>query len=457
MNKSCTACQKSKPSIGPRAVVEINNPPSVVLFHKVPFPASMGDETTNPPDTLDLKNVILEYEATGVVYLYSSDGVPTRLTPDLRAGIQFDNLVGRPQYAGLPMSSKTTIPVVPTYLDGLKDGNRVTELETLTSEQASSQETLSNKVSNLTTEMQDASNQITQNTTDIATNTSGLAEEKTVREQADTNLQNSIAAETAARESAIANLQAQINVGGDIPSEITALQTAVDDINIDLASVRTNVSSNTTEISDLNGNIATLTTTVNSYNNSITEANDTAAQAQTIAESKQDALISGTNIKTVNGESLLGEGDIQIAMGTGGWTVVGPTDNGWTKATNGNSTRYLRSIMTEYTIASTDASSAGSTELLSSGYLLPDELTTGKTFEQLSPTVRVKGEVSLYNETRDTLLATSVNFVLVGTSTPTAAASGGRVRPFVYCNSAVSPGTGYLVGHVELEVTNYTS
>ena len=35
-------------------------------------------------------------------------------------------------------------------------------------------------------------------------------------------------------------------------------------------------------------------------------------------ETKQDTLVSGTNIKTVNGNSLLGEGNIEIQGGTGG-------------------------------------------------------------------------------------------------------------------------------------------
>lgn len=34
-----------------------------------------------------------------------------------------------------------------------------------------------------------------------------------------------------------------------------------------------------------------------------------------IAQAKQDALVSGTNIKTVNGASILGAGDIIISAG----------------------------------------------------------------------------------------------------------------------------------------------
>ncbi|CDE61309.1 predicted protein [Parabacteroides sp. CAG:409] len=42
-------------------------------------------------------------------------------------------------------------------------------------------------------------------------------------------------------------------------------------------------------------------------------------------ETKQDKLVSGTNIKTVNGNSLLGEGNIEIQGGTGGIPEA-PTD-----------------------------------------------------------------------------------------------------------------------------------
>jgi hypothetical protein len=42
-----------------------------------------------------------------------------------------------------------------------------------------------------------------------------------------------------------------------------------------------------------------------------------ATTGEVVAE-KQDTLISGTNIKTVNGESLLGAGNITISGGGGG-------------------------------------------------------------------------------------------------------------------------------------------
>lgn len=63
----------------PPAVVQIDNPPEVVLFRKVVIPASMGNDATVPAEIGKYRNVLLEYEDGGDVYLYSSDGIPTKL------------------------------------------------------------------------------------------------------------------------------------------------------------------------------------------------------------------------------------------------------------------------------------------------------------------------------------------------------------------------------------------
>lgn len=63
------------------AVLQINNR-ECVLFSKVSVPASMGDETTFPPAPGKYKNTLLYYEATKAAYLYSSDGIPTRISAD---------------------------------------------------------------------------------------------------------------------------------------------------------------------------------------------------------------------------------------------------------------------------------------------------------------------------------------------------------------------------------------
>ena len=57
----------------------IINPPEYVLLRKTPVPASLGDETDVPVEIGKYCNVILEYEKSGNVYLYSSDGIPTKV------------------------------------------------------------------------------------------------------------------------------------------------------------------------------------------------------------------------------------------------------------------------------------------------------------------------------------------------------------------------------------------
>lgn len=83
---TCTSCgDKPKGSSKgfPRAVVEINNPESLVLLRKVVIPASMGTEEDVPPAIGKYFNVLLQYESNGHIYLYSSDGIPTAIEANI--------------------------------------------------------------------------------------------------------------------------------------------------------------------------------------------------------------------------------------------------------------------------------------------------------------------------------------------------------------------------------------
>lgn len=78
----CDTCgdkPKNESKHFPKAVVEINNPESLVLLRKVVVPASMGDDTEFPPRVGKYYNVLLHYDANGRNYIYSSDGIPTVL------------------------------------------------------------------------------------------------------------------------------------------------------------------------------------------------------------------------------------------------------------------------------------------------------------------------------------------------------------------------------------------
>lgn len=63
-----------------KAVINIENPEVLTLFHKVVIPASMGDEEAVPPAVGKYHNTLLYYEASDNSYLYSSDGIPTKVT-----------------------------------------------------------------------------------------------------------------------------------------------------------------------------------------------------------------------------------------------------------------------------------------------------------------------------------------------------------------------------------------
>lgn len=85
---SCTACgdePKNTAKDFTKAVIEINNPEQIVMLRKLLIPASMGDDKAFPPVVGKYRNLILAYEASENVYIYSSDGIPTKVTGDLES------------------------------------------------------------------------------------------------------------------------------------------------------------------------------------------------------------------------------------------------------------------------------------------------------------------------------------------------------------------------------------
>lgn len=83
---TCNACGEKPKNTAKdftKAVIEINNPETLVLLRKVVIPASMGTEEDVPAAIGKYHNVILHYEANKHTYLYSSDGIPTLLEMDV--------------------------------------------------------------------------------------------------------------------------------------------------------------------------------------------------------------------------------------------------------------------------------------------------------------------------------------------------------------------------------------
>ena len=83
----CTTCgdkpDKKESKDFTKAVIEINNPEQLVLLRKVVIPTSMGSEEDVPAAIGKYRNVLLQYEINGHIYLYSSDGIPTAIESNI--------------------------------------------------------------------------------------------------------------------------------------------------------------------------------------------------------------------------------------------------------------------------------------------------------------------------------------------------------------------------------------
>ncbi len=59
---------------------KIITPGNCDYFRKVLIPASLGDDTGDyAPKNGAYRNAVVEYDSNHAVYLYSSDGIPTKL------------------------------------------------------------------------------------------------------------------------------------------------------------------------------------------------------------------------------------------------------------------------------------------------------------------------------------------------------------------------------------------
>lgn len=104
-NNGCSSCGDKKADChASPAVLQINNPSECVIFHKTVIPASMGDETTIPPVNGAYKNMLVYYEGSGAVYLYSSDGIPTLINYT-----DYVRLTNKPSVNGITLIGNKTL------------------------------------------------------------------------------------------------------------------------------------------------------------------------------------------------------------------------------------------------------------------------------------------------------------------------------------------------------------
>lgn len=98
-------------------------------------------------------------------------------------------------------------------------------------------------------------------------------------------------------------------------SAITALQTRVSTAESDIDSCEGNISTNAADITALKGRMNTAESDIATLQTSVNECASGVSNALSQISGKQDRLVSGTSIKTINGESILGTGDIQVSSG----------------------------------------------------------------------------------------------------------------------------------------------
>jgi len=109
-------------------------------------------------------------------------------------------------------------------------------------------------------------------------------------------------------------------------------------------------------------------------NSNFTALNTDKAETSALA-TKQDTLVSGTNIKTVNGNSLLGSGDLTISGGgwvTYHWALTGLSDDDHTQYTKSDGTRAFSGKVSY----STHPTFSIDTELVDKKYV-DDSITAG--------------------------------------------------------------------------------
>ena len=86
----------------------------------ISFPAALGDDSKGSPvapKNGDYCNALVKYESNGHMYIYSTEGVPERLSSN--GTLNFEELLNRPQYNGEIMTGETNIPKVPSAVSQL--------------------------------------------------------------------------------------------------------------------------------------------------------------------------------------------------------------------------------------------------------------------------------------------------------------------------------------------------
>lgn len=192
----------------PGSVVEIHNQEKLVFFRKIVIPATLGDDTVVVPEIGKYYNTLLAYEANGSVYLYSSDGIPTKLSTDigeLETMLEEEIVTREADDEGLRLliteETAARIASMASIRDELNDASDMLGARI---------DSLSSSLSAETTARETADTMLREE----------LADEAEARRTADETLTQSLSGEITNRGNAINALQTSLN------NEISARQTA---------------------------------------------------------------------------------------------------------------------------------------------------------------------------------------------------------------------------------------
>lgn len=301
----------------------------ICSLHTVVIPKSKGSDAPGEPyapQNGGYQNAIVVYEATGAVYLFDEKGIMTNLT-----GSELVRMVESLQQQMQTLTEQTDQNTAAIATETENRVNAQTQLQTALDVL---QTALTAETNARTSADSSLNDDIVALQERVSTNTANLVTETAEREQANTALQTqvtanteAIAAETTARESADTTLTTKVEglqsaveaLGGQIDGDLGKVANLPDSL------VQGTVLNSSTE----NNNITMQTSSLDLSTGNSTTDTQTA------------------QFKTINGESIVGEGNIPVEGGGSSVEVVQATGTSTTAVMSQNAvTEALDTVLT---------------------------------------------------------------------------------------------------------------
>lgn len=80
--------------------------PNPLIFRRVIIPSALGDDKENPPENGAYCNALVIYEANNAMYLYSSDGIPTKIPTSITS---YNDLTHKPSINGVGLEGDISL------------------------------------------------------------------------------------------------------------------------------------------------------------------------------------------------------------------------------------------------------------------------------------------------------------------------------------------------------------